>query len=115
MNEQQTLVQAQTEAPAPQWVTVVDTAVQAVERQQVRRAPKKHQGEASTAVASPPSHEDERAGSPASVQDTQDEPGIAALPDTGAAQQQRPFRFRRALNTLHGAFHFSCISPQVEE
>ncbi|KAM9537678.1 uncharacterized protein ACIB01_011989 [Guaruba guarouba] len=189
MNEQQTLVQAQTEAPAPQWVTVVDTAVQAVERQQVRRAPKKHQGEASTAVASPPSHEDERAGSPASVQapsslgfveqqttaqaqreapalqrvtiiskavqasvshkvrrapgkrhrkastaiaspplhedeqtvspaavqDTQDEPGITALPDTEAVQKQRPSRFRRALKALRRAFRFSCISPQVEE
>ncbi|KAM8987730.1 uncharacterized protein PRD47_017863 [Ara ararauna] len=115
MNEQQTLVQAQTEAPAPQWVTVVDTAVQAVDRQQVRRAPKKHQGEASTAAASPPSHEDERAGSPASVQDTKDKPGIAALPDTEAVQKRRPSRFRRALKALRRAFRFSCISPQVEE
>ncbi|KAM4639548.1 uncharacterized protein AAGF69_016502 [Amazona ochrocephala] len=115
MNEQQTLVQAQTEAPAPEWVTVVDTAGQVVDRQQVRRAPKKHQGEASTAAASPPLHKDERAGSPASVQDTKDKPGIAALPDTGAVQKQRPSRFRRALKALRRAFRFSCLSPRVGE
>ncbi|KAM4638800.1 uncharacterized protein AAGF69_016154 [Amazona ochrocephala] len=94
VNEQQTPVQAQTEAPAPQWVTVVDTAVQVVDRQQVRRAPKKHQGEASAAVASPALHKDEQAGSPASVQDTKDKPGTSpsqVAPRLGRQQHVHDF------------------------
>ncbi|XP_030358091.1 uncharacterized protein LOC115614844 [Strigops habroptila] len=53
--------------------------------------------------------------SPAVVRDTEDKPGIAALPDTGAAPQQRPSRFRRVLKALRRAFRCSCMTPQVEE
>ena len=63
----------------------------------VRRAPQKHQGEASTAVASPPLHKDELAVSPVSVQDTKDEPGTSlsrVAPRPG--RQQRVHEFGRA-------------------
>ncbi|KAM9581664.1 uncharacterized protein ACIB01_018901 isoform 1-T1 [Guaruba guarouba] len=53
--------------------------------------------------------------SPAVVQDTEDKPGIATLPDPGAAPRRRLYRFRRALRALGKAFRFSCISPRVEE
>ncbi|KAM9578247.1 uncharacterized protein ACIB01_010961 [Guaruba guarouba] len=53
--------------------------------------------------------------SPAVVQNTKDEPGIATLPDPGVAPRRRLYRFRRALRALCKAFRFSCINPQVEE
>ncbi|XP_065545959.1 uncharacterized protein LOC136019567 [Lathamus discolor] len=71
-------------------------------------------GAPTPAGAAEEEQQDELAGSPASVQDTKEEPGIATLPDIGAAQQQRPSRFRRALKALRRAFCFSCISPKVE-
>ncbi|KAM9565429.1 uncharacterized protein ACIB01_003955 [Guaruba guarouba] len=108
--------QAAPQAPAPRRRTVVDRALQVSFLHKVlSRASVKHQGEASTAVASPAAQQEGRAASPAAVRDTEDEPGTATPPDTGALQKRRSSRFRRAMKSLQKTFSFSCMKPQEEE
>ncbi|XP_061204526.1 uncharacterized protein LOC133209759 [Neopsephotus bourkii] len=53
--------------------------------------------------------------SPAVFQDSEKQPGIATLPDPGAAPRRRLHRFRRVLRALRKAFCSSCLNPRVEE
>ncbi|KAM8996440.1 uncharacterized protein PRD47_013173 [Ara ararauna] len=97
VDEQQTTAQAQREEPASQKVTVINRALQVLFGRKLKRAPKKHLREASTDVASSPLNKDELAVSPASVQDTEEEPGtsLSQLAQR-SGQQQHVHEFSRA-------------------